>query len=197
MSATWDQIHSTATPDCSHLPTLSNWCVQVDSNHRRSVRIAAFTARCRCRWSHTHMADSRGVEPPCPRGHATVFETACQPYVAGLSILAEAPRLERGQPCGFGRIATCWFRHSPTLPFGPRGGIRTHRSSDFEPDAFASFATRGKLGRGGGIRTLSVRRRQLLRLVAGPVRRRPHISIFQRTKVKAPAVGRGLRLLRF
>lgn len=36
---------------------------------------------------------------------------------ANLTNLAETPRFERGQPSsGFGRLATCWFNHSPTSP---------------------------------------------------------------------------------
>ena len=100
-----------------------------------------FSLRFFCRHRHTYIipAEARKenleeverFELPYARISDIRWFSGPVPYrSATLPNLAETPRFERGQPEGFGRLATCWFNRSPTLPYlVPTTGLEPARYS--------------------------------------------------------------------
>ena len=76
------------------------------------------------------MEEGGGVEPLSLAGTLWFSGPVAGPSQQHLPNLAETPRFERGQPEGFGRLATCWFNRSPTLPYlVPMTGLEPARYS--------------------------------------------------------------------
>lgn len=115
-----EPCHSSAAHSISRLSGVGKyfWCTQQDSNLHSptekwfyrppQLTVSALRAKWR-KVEDSNLCPSRehsGFQDQLPDQTDSTFQN-----------LAETPRFERGQPEGFGRLATCWFNRSPTFPY--------------------------------------------------------------------------------